>query len=180
MVTVNDNGSVYEVAAQPGDDLTGQISYAGASGMRFAGWFTDESNTIPADLSSVQESMTVYAKYVSDAFLCLKYVQQRWIGSEVFLFTAMDSSDYSEVGFLVNGEMTSADYIGSQYSMYSARALFGSGVGRNAKLVVGSCSIGDMSQGDSLTITPYWVTLDGTTVYGAERTLTYGRFGLEG
>lgn len=36
----------------------------------------------------------------------------------------------------------------------------------------------DLRYGDTVEITPYWVTLDGTTVYGTTQTLTYGRFGL--
>ena len=179
VVTVNDNGSVYEVAAQPGDDLTGQIRYAGASGKLFAGWFTDEGYTLPADLSSVQESMTIYARYVSDAFLRFKFVQQRLFGSNAILFSAIDSGDYAEAGFVINGVATPADYIGSRYSVYSARLLF-SGLDKDAKLIVGSCSLRGMGRGDTLTVTPYWVTRDGTTVYGTERTLTYGWFGLEG
>ena len=179
VVTVNDNGSVSEIPAQPGADLTGKIEYAGADGKLFAGWFTDESYTCPADLSNVQESMTIYARYVSDAYLRFKFVQQRLFGSNVYLFSAIDSGDYAETGFVINGVLTPADYVGSRYSTYSARLLF-SGLDKNAKLMVGSCPLRGMRRGDTLTVAPYWVTPDGTTVYGTERTLTYGRFGLEG
>lgn len=178
VITVNDNGSSREVSAKSGDSLVGQIAYTGSYGKLFAGWFTDESCTTPAYLGCVTEDMTIYAKYVSDSFLRTKFAQQRWIGSEVFLFTAVDSYDYAEVGFLVNGEAVPNEYMGSQYSMYSARALFGSGVGRNAILVVGSYSADELELGSQLTITPYWVTMDGTTVCGTARTLTCGRYGL--
>lgn len=179
-VTVNDNGSTYDITANKGDDITGKLSYAGADGKLFAGWFTDENCTVPADLSNVQEDMTVYAKYVSDSLLQFKFVQQRLFGSKVYLFTSIDSTDFKDVGFVLNGEQISADYIGSKYSGYSARLLFGSSVGKDAKLVVGSSSTKGMSKGDTLTVTPYWVTADGTTVYGTARRLTYGRFGTLG
>lgn len=179
-VTVNDNGSTYNITANKGDDITGKLSYAGADGKLFAGWFTDENCTVPADLSNVQEDMTVYAKYVSDSLLQFKFVQQRLFGSKVYMFTSIDSTDFKDVGFVVNGVQTSADYIGSKYSGYSARLLFGSSVGKDAKLVVGSSSTKGMSKGDTLTVTPYWVTADGTTVYGTARMLTYGRFGTLG
>ena len=178
VITVKDEDSTREVSAKSGDSLVGQIDYTGSYGKLFAGWFTDESCTTPAYLGCVTEDMTIYAKYVSDSFLRTKFVQQRWIGSEVFLFTAVDSYDYAEVGFIVNGEAVPNEYMGSQYSMYSARALFGSGVGRNAILVVGSYSAGELELGSQLTIRPYWVTMDGTTVYGTERTLTCSRYGL--
>lgn len=179
-VTVNDNGSTYDITANKGDDITGKLSYAGADGKLFAGWFTDENCTVPADLSNVQEDMTVYAKYVSDSLLQFKFVQQRLFGSKVYLFTSIDSTDFKDVGFVLNGEQISANYIGSKYSGYSARLLFGSSVGKDAKLVVGSSSTKGMSRGDTLTVTPYWVTADGTTVYGTARMLTYGRFGTLG
>ena len=179
-ITVHDGGSTTAISAARGEDLTGKLAYAGADGKLFAGWFTDEACTVPANLSDVQEDMTVYAKYVSDSLLRSKFVQQRLFGSEVWLFSAIDSGAYAETGFVVNGTAMPADYTGSKYSVYSARVLFGSGVGKDAKLIVGSCSAKGMQRGDTLTVQPYWITPDGTTVYGEERTLTYGRFGLQG
>lgn len=179
-ITVRDGDSTTAISAARGEDLTGKLAYAGADGKLFAGWFTDEACTVPANLSDVQEDMTVYAKYVSDSLLRSKFVQQRLFGSEVWLFSAIDSGAYAETGFVVNGTAMPADYTGSKYSVYSARVLFGSGVGKDAKLIVGSCSAKGMQRGDTLTVQPYWITPDGTTVYGEERTLTYGRFGLQG
>ena len=179
-ITVHDGDSTTAISAAHGEDLTGKLAYAGADGKLFAGWFTDEACTVPANLSDVQEDMTVYAKYVSDSLLRSKFVQQRLFGSEVWLFSAIDSGAYAETGFVVNGTAMPTDYTGSKYSVYSARVLFGSGVGKDAKLIVGSCSAKGMQRGDTLTVQPYWITPDGTTVYGEERTLTYGRFGLQG
>ena len=179
-ITVHDGGNTTAISAARGEDLTGKLAYAGADGKLFAGWFTDEACTVPANLSNVQEDMTVYAKYVSDSLLRSKFVQQRLFGSEVWLFSAIDSGAYAETGFVVNGTAMPADYTGSKYSVYSARVLFGSGVGKDAKLIVGSCSAKGMQRGDTLTVQPYWITSDGTTVYGEERTLPYGRFGLQG
>ena len=48
---------------------------------------------------------------------------------------------------------------------------------RNAKLAVLKYDVSGLRRGASLEITPYWVTLDGTTVYGTTRTLTCGLFG---
>jgi hypothetical protein len=66
--------------------------------------------------------------------------------------------------------------VSSRYGIYTARYLF-SGVSRNAKLAVLKYDVSGLRRGASLEITPYWVTLDGTTVYGTTRTLTYGMFG---
>ena len=50
-------------------------------------------------------------------------------------------------------------------------------MGRNAKLAVLKYDVSGLRRGETLEITPYWVTLDGTTVYGTTRTLTCGLFG---
>lgn len=175
-VTVVDNGDVREQTFECGD-LTGKLEYAGADGMRFAGWFADEACTEPAQLSDVQADMTVYAKYVSDAYLQMKYVEQRWLSSrELQLMSALDSEDYAQTGFVINGEAVPAASVSSRYGIYTARYLF-SGVGRNAKLAVLKYDVSGLRRGETLEITPYWVTLDGTTVYGTTRALTCGLFG---
>lgn len=175
-VTVVDNGDVREQTFERGD-LTGKLEYTGADGMRFAGWFADEACTEPAQLSDVQADMTVYAKYVSDAYLQMKYVEQRWLSSrELQLMSALDSEDYAQTGFVINGEAVPAASVSSRYGIYTARFLFSS-VSRNAKLAVLKYDVSGLRRGASLEITPYWVTLDGTTVYGTTRTLTCGMFG---
>ena len=175
-VTVVDNGEIRELAFERGN-LTGKLEYTGADGMRFAGWFADEAYTEPAQLSDVQADMTVYAKYVSDAYLQMKYVEQRWLSSrELQLMSALDSEDYAQTGFVINGVEIPAASVSSRYGIYTARFLFSS-VSRNAKLAVLKYDVSGLRRGASLEITPYWVTLDGTTVYGTTRTLTCGLFG---
>lgn len=175
-VTVVDNGEIRALAFERGN-LTGKLEYTGADGMRFAGWFADEACTEPAQLSDVQADMTVYAKYVSDAYLQMKYVEQRWLSSrELQLMSALDSEDYAQTGFVINGVEIPAASVSSRYGIYTARFLF-SGVSRNAKLAVLKYDVSGLRRGASLEITPYWVTLDGTTVYGTTRTLTCGMFG---
>lgn len=175
-VTVVDNGEIRELAFERGN-LTGKLEYTGADGMRFAGWFADEACTEPAQLSDVQADMTVYAKYVSDAYLQMKYVEQRWLSSrELQLMSALDSEDYAQTGFVINGVEIPAASVSSRYGIYTARFLFSS-VSRNAKLAVLKYDVSGLRRGASLEITPYWVTLDGTTVYGTTRTLSCGMFG---
>ncbi|MBS1407297.1 MAG: hypothetical protein HPZ97_00280 [Oscillospiraceae bacterium] len=175
-VTVVDNGEIRELAFERGN-LTGKLEYTGADGVRFAGWFADEACTEPAQLSDVQADMTVYAKYVSDAYLQMKYVEQRWLSSrELQLMSALDSEDYAQTGFVINGEAVPAASVSSRYGIYTARFLFSS-VSRNAKLAVLKYDVSGLHRGETLEITPYWVTLDGTTVYGTTRTLTCGMFG---
>lgn len=178
-VTIHDGETVTTLTAEPGD-LTDRITYTGAEGKLFAGWFTDEACTAPADLTAVQESMELYARYVSDGYLQVKYMQRGLFRVRgVTLLTAVDGKTDLQVGFLVNGEPVAAETVGRTYGGSSARYLF-DGVDRDARLAVGSADLQGAVYGDEITVTPYWITADGTTVYGTSRTLVYSRYGLKG
>ena len=175
-VTVHDGGSVYTLEAEAGEDITSRLVSAGMYGQLFAGWFLDERNTAAAELRNVQSDMDVYAKYVSDKFLTLRYRNVGLFRSRnVKLYAALDSADYAEAGFVINGQAVCCPITRDAYTAFF---LFGSTVRENTTLV--SCTYGTdgLRYGDTVEITPYWVTLDGTTVYGTTQTLTYGRFGL--
>lgn len=87
-----------------------------------------------------------------------------WCGDE-YLVTAIDSEDYAETGFIINDETYTVCEYSSRLGLYSARQLFGRGVSARAKLM-----FIEFPDGDEITVTPYWVTLDGTTVYGTTET----------
>lgn len=174
-VTVHDNGKVYEVEVKKNAEA--EIDY---SGTLFAGWFTDEAYTEPADLSEITSDIDIYAKYVSNDYLCTKYIEQGWFRVYgMTLISALDSDNYADAGFVINGKKISCDYSES-YGSFTARALFGSNIARGAKLMTYSLSLKAASNGDKFEVTPYWVTLDGTTVYGTTRTFTYNSRGIKG
>ena len=179
-ITVNDNGSVTTVNLDKGD-LTGKLTPAGADGKVFAGWYTDAACTVPADFSDVQSDMTVYAKYVSGAYLSVKYKQ---VGvfrvRSVTLLSAVDSKDYQDSGYIINGEQVSCTNYKNRYGIITARMIFGRDVSRSAQLMTYSYATIGLTKGDTIEIVPYWVTLDGTLVTGTARTLTYNVRGLNG
>ena len=179
-ITVNDNGSVTTVNLDKGD-LTGKLTPAGADGKVFAGWYTDEACTVPADFSDVQSDMTVYAKYVSGAYLSVKYKQ---VGvfrvRSVTLLSAVDSKDYQDSGYIINGEQVSCTNYKNRYGIITARMIFGRDVSRSAQLMTYRYATTGLTKGDTIEIVPYWVTLDGTLVTGTARTLTYNVRGLNG
>lgn len=181
-ITVNDNGNTYDITANRGDNKAGQIPYTAEDGKVFAGWYADEACTTPADLTNVQADMTIYAKYVSDSYLRVKYTQTGLFRARsVSLVAAVDAgTDYTGSGFYINGEKVSATDYSTRYGLLRAQTLFGRGVDKNALLMTTRYPLSGMSYGDTLEIKPYWVTPDGTTVTGETRTLTYGRFGLKG
>lgn len=180
-ITINDNGNCYDINANCGD-VTGQVTYAGADGKVFAGWYADEACTTPADLTDVQADMTIYAKYVSDSYLRVKYTQTGLFRARsVSLVAAVDAgTDYTDSGFIINGKEVSVKDYSTRYGLLRAQTLFGRGVDKNALLMTTRYTLSGMSYGDTLEVAPYWVTPDGTTVTGETRTLTYGRFGLKG
>lgn len=177
-VNVNDNGTQSQLYLQPGD-IRDQLSYTAPEGKRFAGWYSDEACTVAAQLSDVQEDITIYAKYVSDDYLTLKYNRNgifRLTG--ISLVSAIDSDSYAETGFIINGKTYVVDSYATRYRLlYTAGSLFGDDVARKAPLMTLDYAL---SGSGTLEITPYWVTLDGTTVTGATRTLTYTSRGIQG
>lgn len=175
-VTVYDGGSVYTLSAEAGEDISSRLVSAGMHGMRFAGWFLDERSTAAAELKNVQGDMDVYAKYVSDTYLTLRYRNVGLFRSRnVKLYAALDSTDYAEAGFVIDGKAVSCPITKDAYTAFF---LYGSTVREDNTLVSYTYGTSDLRYGDTVEITPCWVTLDGTTVYGTTQTLTYGRFGL--
>lgn len=176
IVTVHDGETLYTVAAE---NNAVQLDYIGVEGKLFAGWFADEACTVPADLSNITESIDVYAKYVSDSYLGLRYYRSGFFRlRSLTLVSAIDGNNYAETGFIVNGEKISVSDYSTRYGLRSARSLFGREVANNALLMTCDYAFDGVTYGARLNITPYWVTLDGTTVRGETRTLTYNWYGI--
>ena len=176
-VTSHDNGVETAVTVRPGSVASCQP--AGVSGKLFAGWYADADCTQPADLTAVEQDMDVYAKYVSDSYLTVKYNK---IGlfrpTGVNLITAVDSENFAEVGFVINGEKVPvSDYTYRYRLIFTAGSLFGGDVARKAPMVTMGYSFNGAK---SVTVAPYWVTNDGTTVTGAARTLTVSGWSIKG
>lgn len=176
IVTVHDGETLYTVAAE---NNAVQLDYIGVEGKLFAGWFADEACTVPADLSNITESIDVYAKYVSDSYLGLRYYRNGFFRlRSLTLVSAIDGRNYAETGFIVNGERISVSDYSTRYGLRSARSLFGRGVANDALVMSCDYAFDGITYGARLNVTPYWVTLDGTTVRGETRTLTYNWYGI--
>ena len=121
IVTVHDGETLYTVAAE---NNAVQLDYIGVEGKLFAGWFADEACTVPADLSNITESIDVYAKYVSDSYLGLRYYRNGFFRlRSLTLVSAIDGRNYAETGFIVNGERISVSDYSTRYGLRSARSL---------------------------------------------------------
>lgn len=169
-VTVRDSNKTTQVEIPCGTSARDQISYQAPAGKVFAGWFTDEACTAPANLDSITQDTTIYAKYVSDSYLDLHYVRNGLFRLRgVTLISAVDNpANYQESGIIVDGVKVPVAYA-NRYMLFNTPAsLFGAA--RNAKLMIAHQSL---SGSGTLEVTPYWVTLDGTTVLGENHTLHY-------
>ena len=169
-VTVRDSNKTTQVEIPCGTSVRDQISYQAPAGKVFAGWFTDEACTTPANLDSITQDTTIYAKYVSDSYLDLHYARNGLFRLRgVTLISAVDNpANYQESGIIVDGVKVPVAYANRYRLFYTASGLFGAA--RNAKLMITQQSL---SGSGTLEVTPYWVTKDGTTVLGENHTLHY-------
>lgn len=178
-VTVHDAGETYTLTLAKGD-IRGEIEYIGMEGRLFAGWYLDSGFKTVTSLADITEDTEIHAKYVSDYYLRVRYTEDYFFRSRsVYLISAVEGWDFAETGFMVDGEAVRASG-NNRRIWYSAYSLFDGGVGRAARLIVADYSIYGMAEGEELSVIPYWITADGTVVYGEKRVLTMGWYGIEG
>lgn len=165
-VTVQDGASTYTTKVQPGDPV--ELTPNGQDGKLFAGWYVDGR---VSDLSGFTADTTVVAKYVDGSYLDLDYSRIGLLRVRgVTLISAVDDEDnYQEVGIMVNGEPVSSVRFASRYMLFNTpSSMFG--VARGSRFVIADQSLYGSG---ALEVTPYWVTMDGTTVLGQSHTLHY-------
>lgn len=174
-VTVVDGSNTIEVKVAPNGSVRDQVAYQAPAGKIFAGWFTDEAYTTPANLDSITQDTTIYAKYVSDSYLDLHYARNGLFRLRgVTLISAVDNpANYQESGIIVDGVKVPVAYANRYRLFYTASGLFGAA--RNARLMITQQRL--FGSG-TLEVTPYWVTKDGTTVLGQSHTLHYSARGI--
>lgn len=162
-------------------DQRGKVAPAGLGGKVFAGWYTDDAYRTPADLSNVQENRTLYGKYVSYNYLRVEYQRNSFLqGNSITLLSAVDGRGFAETGFVINGKRVAVPQLTERFRVFTAQMVFGRSVSRDALLMTMPYSLQGLQRGAAIEITPYWVTPDGTTVYGEARTLIYEYFTLRG
>lgn len=165
-VTVQDGASTYTTKVQPGDPV--ELTPNGQDGKLFAGWYVDGK---VSDLSGFTADTTVVAKYVDGSYLDLDYSRIGLLRVRgVTLISAVDDEDnYQGVGIMVNGEPVSSVRFASRYMLFNTpSSMFG--VARGSRFVIADQSLYGSG---ALEVTPYWITMDGTTVLGQSHTLHY-------
>lgn len=179
-LTLHEGTSTRSITVPTGDQR-GKVAPAELGGKVFAGWYTDDACRTPADLSNVQENRTLYGKYVSYNYLRVEYQRNSFLqGNSITLLSAVDGRGFAETGFVINGKRVAAPQLTERFRVFTAQMVFGRSVSRDALLMTMPYSLQGLQRGAAIEITPYWVTPDGTTVYGEARTLIYEYFTLRG
>lgn len=179
-LTLHEGTSTRSITVLTGDQR-GKVAPAELGGKVFAGWYTDDAYRTPAVLSNVQEDRTLYGKYVSYNYLRAEYQRNSFLqGNSITLLSAVDGRGFAETGFVINGKRVAVPQLTERFRVFTAQMVFGRSVSRDALLMTMPYSLQGLQRGAAIEITPYWVTPDGTTVYGEARTLIYEYFTLRG
>lgn len=116
----------------------------------------------------------------SDAmYLRAQYTYEMMTNTVKFI-SAIDVNECTEYGFVINGEVVKCEEAAQTVDGYDANYLFGGSV-NGAMLMNCNMLLDGLVDGMTLNVTPYYVALNGTVVYGETRTLVYRQWvGLEG
>ena len=112
-------------------------------------------------------------------YLRAQYTYEMMTNTVKFI-SAIDVNECIEYGFVINGEVVKCEEAAQTVDGYDANYLFGGSV-NGAMLMSCNMLLDGLVDGMTLNVTPYYVALDGTVVYGETRTLVYRQWvGLEG
>lgn len=112
-------------------------------------------------------------------FLRAQYTYEMMTNTVKFI-SAIDVNACTEYGFVINGEVVKCEEAVETVDGYDANYLFGGSV-NGAMLMSCNMLLDGLVDGMTINVTPYYVALDGTVVYGETRTLVYRQWvGLEG
>lgn len=182
-------GNYYDVSTYRGNSTDGSYtSYPTKTGYVFGGWYTDARYTVP--LASDKTTDGAYAKWVDEEVLTVKaqITAGTTAASEstnLRLLTTVDSLNYQSVGFTVERGDTNAakevltntvyeEVIGindnGTYITYKPDTSFSAESAYFMVCTFMNPGIPDDDFGVQLTVTPKWVTNDGTTVTGTAKT----------
>ena len=185
----------YNISSYRGETYT----YPEVSGKAFAGWFTDSEFTTPLDAETT--TGYAYAKFVDEKLLATKAqsckvetTKTSDFSDAVFnagtyklrLLLGVDSVDYTDTGFIVTYKPTSEseekdlatlhssdvyNNVVADDKTYAANEIFSSAEYIKPALIY-NISQSMIDDGITFMATPYWVTLDGTTVKGSVKTIS--------
>ena len=185
VITAVVDGTEYKTEVEAGN-CEGALEIPEVAGMRFVGWFADEAFTTPADFSDVQESMTVYGKYLAEDYFKVEsfLTMKKGLIEKMTIASAIDNlKSYAEIGFEVTVDGETVVYpvgkVVSAVNNKKANKIFGSSLPSATKLFSLDIQVKTIADGSTVTMAPYYVTLDGTRVLGLAKTVVFYAAGLQ-
>ena len=171
----NDPENIQHNVANYGGE--GEDPYPTKEGKLFAGWYTDKTYDTPY----LESTGYAYAKFVDEAVLSSRH---QWKNDHTALrfVSSIDSIDYDCVGFIFSGtygdkviEETDKSVTKVYKSIYAGeQQLSPTTISDESEyFFIYTVRNMDSSIGSSWTVTPYFVTLDGTKVLGETSTFSY-------
>lgn len=163
-------------------------------GYVFAGWYTD--NTCTKALKPGSTAETAYAKFVDADILSVKVqvrldennaLPEESKGTDMRFATTVDTADYKKVGFHVVCEKYGINKFVETTKVYKKLYKVGQTSGEPDTVLPTEFSpvseyfltytlLGVNEYAVEIEMTPYWVTADGTTVYGQTATKSVSQF----
>lgn len=179
---VKSEEDIYDVSLYRNEEAK---TYPSKEGKVFAGWYTNENFSKESALSKTATTGWAYAKFVDEDVLS---VQAQLDGNtkaasesektRMRFVTTVDCLDYDEVGFIVSTTKKTETY--KSTTVYSTLLAQGLEVPYKpedispdseyfATMILGGLSATEADLSKVFTVTPFWVTADGTTVNGITR-----------
>lgn len=173
-------------------------SYERIKGYTFAGWYSDVSCKYPLNESEANQTKGAYAKYVTDKILQIKcqisedynyttQTEEIVKARSLKFITSVDSLEYRKVGFQLIQHTEQGDKRATVSSNSVCTKLYAAGSDNVTLKYTPQSSFCEKSNyfkaftleklpasdyGVEITATPFWVTQDGTVVYGKQATKT--------
>lgn len=172
LATESKIGNQYDVEVYKKNNI-----YPTKRGLIFAGWFSD------ADYTTAYEgtSGNAYAKFIDEKVLSFKH-QWAYNHSAIRFVSTVDSLDCQEAGFIFDGTYGSRTInqttkkVNKVYKTIKAanQSVYPTVFSNESKYFFIYTIRGmDETQASTWNVTPFFVTLDGTTVYGTSGTAKY-------
>ena len=172
------DSKTYELSFYKGDRAPADWTYPSMTGKVFAGWYEDEALTVPCDPSVTEGE--AYARFADERVIA-PHAQSSLTSNTVRFVSTVDTVDYQAAGFrLTVGDKTVERSLKNVYRTITAG---GSTVvpaqvtGTDESVYFTLFKLTGIPDGDldtPITVSAFWVTLDGTKVYSkTDLTVTY-------
>lgn len=179
-------GNQYHVFISHPEDKTITINGESETGI-FAGWFSD--NAFTQCLDAALTTGPAFARFAEKDLLTVKFQLSSGTTAEsdktsIRMFTTLDSKSFNGIGFAVKFKDETVTYYESNKTYNSIKidgeshnAAWLNSDAQTAQYLAAAATL-TVNKADfdkTITVTPYWITMDGTMVEGLARTTSVSK-----